>query len=77
MADSDGEDARRRNRVLLERLWIAAGVVVLIGFVLRPIGSFLHWAEIREAGIAVIAVGVVIAVVGWLAERRANRRRVV
>jgi len=77
MADSDSESARRRNRVLLERLWIAAGLVVLVGFVLRPIGSFLHWAEIREAGIAVIAVGVVIAVVGWLAERRANRRHLV
>ncbi|HTZ77048.1 MAG TPA: hypothetical protein VMC10_04035 [Stellaceae bacterium] len=59
---------------MLERLWIAAGAVVLVGFILRPLGSLLHRAEVREAGIAVIGVGLVIALVGWFAERRANRR---
>ena len=77
MTDSDSERARRRNRILLERLWIAAGLVVLVGFVLRPIGSFFGRPDIRVLGITVIAVGVVIAVVGWLAEKHANRRHLI
>lgn len=77
MTDRDSEGARRRNRILLERLWIAAGVVVLAGFVLRPIGSFFGRPDIRHLGIAIIAIGVVIAVVGWLAEKRANRRHLI
>ncbi len=74
MTDSSSDSARRRNRILLERLWIAAGLVVLAGFVLRPLGSFFGLREIRHLGIAVIAVGVVIAVLGWCAEKVANRR---
>lgn len=74
MTDSGSESARRRNRILLERLWIAAGLVVLVGFVLRPLGSFFGRPEIRHLGIAVIAIGIVIAVLGWCAEKVANRR---
>lgn len=62
---------------MLERLWIAAGVVVLAGFVLRPLGSFFGRPDIRVLGIAVIGIGVVIAVVGWLAEKHANRRHLI
>jgi hypothetical protein len=58
MTDGNSDSARRRNRVLLERLWIAAGLVVLVGF-------------------AVIAVGIVIAVLGWCAEKVANRRHLI
>ncbi len=59
---------RRKNSLWPSRLWIAAGVIVLIGFILRPLGSFLG-RELRYSGIIVIAIGAVVAVIAWLDER--------
>ena len=58
----------RKNSLWPSRLWIAAGLIVLTGFILRPLGSYLG-RELRYTGIVVIALGAVVAVVAWADER--------
>jgi len=59
---------RRKNNLWPSRLWIAAGLIVLIGFILRPLGSYLG-RELRYTGIVVIALGAIVAVIAWADER--------
>jgi hypothetical protein len=68
MADRHTDSTRRKLRVLPDGLWIAAGTIVLVGFILRPLGSYFG-RELRYTGIAVIALGLVLAVIAWLGER--------
>ncbi len=68
MADRHVHSTRRKDRTLPGRLWIAAGVIVLAGFILRPLGTYFG-RELRYTGIAVIALGLVVAVIAWLSER--------
>lgn len=58
----------RKSSLWPSRLWIAAGVIVLVGFILRPLGSYLG-RELRYTGIVVIAVGAIVAVIAWADER--------
>ena len=44
-----------------------------MGFILRPLGSYFG-REFRYTGIAVIALGLVVAVIAWLAERWSQAR---
>ena len=68
MTNRDAPAPRRKNSLWPSRLWIAAGVIVLVGFVLRPLGTYLG-RELRLTGIAVIAIGAVVAVIAWADER--------
>jgi hypothetical protein len=68
MADRRVDPTRRKSRAFPGRLWIAAGTIALVGFILRPLGSYFG-RELRYTGIAVIALGLVVAVVAWLGER--------
>ena len=68
MADRHIDSTRRKPRALPGTLWIASGSTVLVGFILRPLGSYFG-REIRYTGIAVVALGLVIAIVAWLTER--------
>jgi undecaprenyl pyrophosphate phosphatase UppP len=63
-----------RHRTLANTLWIAAGVTVALGFLLRPVARYVIGHELRVAAMAVIAIGVVIALVAWAAERVARTR---
>lgn len=65
--DTNGDDQRRR--LLVNGLWIVAAASVVAGFLLRALSSFLGRADFRVAGIALIAVGIAAAVLGWLGER--------
>lgn len=65
--------ARRRDRAWVDILWIAAGIVAVTGFVLRPLGTFFG-RELRYTGIVVIAIGAAIAVIAWLGERMHRRK---
>ncbi len=56
-------------------LWIAAAVLVLAGFLLRVLASFLSLPELRILGMGVIALGLFDAVFGWVVERLTARRR--
>ena len=68
MTDRQVGSARRKARMLPGALWIASGLIVLAGFILRPLGSYFG-RELRYTGIAVIAIGLVVAVIAWLSER--------
>jgi hypothetical protein len=68
MTDRHVDTTRRKARLFPGRLWIASGAIVLTGFILRPMGSYFG-REIRYTGIAVIALGLVVAVIAWLSER--------
>ena len=49
-------------------------MIVVAGFVLRALGSFLHRPDMRLAGVVFIAFGVVVAVLGWFAEKFMGNR---
>jgi hypothetical protein len=68
MTNPEAPARRPKNSMWPSRLWIAAGVIVLVGFVLRPLGSYLG-RELRYTGIIVIAIGAIVAVVAWADER--------
>ncbi len=69
---TNGDD--RRRRLLVNGLWVTAAAAVVGGFVLRALSSLFGRADLRVAGIALIAVGVAAAVFGWLGERIVARR---
>lgn len=68
MADRHIDPTRRKIRIFPSGLWIASGAIVLVGFILRPLGSYFG-REFRYTGIAVLALGLVVAVIAWLTER--------
>ncbi len=68
MTNPEAPARRPKNSLWPSRLWIAAGVIVLIGFVLRPLGRYFGH-EFRYTGIVVIAIGAIFAVVAWADER--------
>ena len=68
MTNPETPARRRKNSLWPSRLWIAAGVIVLIGIILRPLGSYLG-RELRYTGIVVIAIGAIVAVIAWADER--------
>jgi hypothetical protein len=69
MAQRDRSGQDRRERVLVNGLWIAAAAMVIAGFLLRVIASLLARADLRILGVGLIAVGLGVAVLGWLSER--------
>jgi hypothetical protein len=68
MANRPVHSTRRKESALPSSLWLASGAIVLAGFVLRPLGTYFG-RELRYTGIAVIAIGLVVAVIAWLTER--------
>lgn len=62
-----------RSFSLAYGLWIAAAALVVAGFVLRILASLLSVPHLRFGGVAVIAVGLGVAVLGWVSERLAER----
>ncbi len=73
MTNPEAPAKRRKNSLWPSRLWIAAGAIVLIGFVLRSLGSYLG-REFRYTGIVVIAIGALVAVIAWADERWGRAR---
>jgi len=68
-------ESRGPDRLFANGLWIAAALLVVAGFLLRTMASMLGHAELRFAGVVVIAIGILLAVIGWIGERLADRRR--
>jgi hypothetical protein len=68
MANHQVHPTRRKESALPSGLWLASGALVLAGFILRPLGTYFG-RELRYTGIAVIAIGLVVAVIAWLSER--------
>jgi hypothetical protein len=74
MAQRDTGGSGARERRLVNGLWLAAAAIVVAGFALRILASLLSWTDLRILGVALIAVGIGIAGLGWLGERFAARR---
>ena len=68
MTNPETPATRRKASLWPSRLWIAAGMIVLVGFILRPLGSYFG-RELRYTGIALIAIGAIVALVAWADER--------
>ena len=74
MVQHDRDRDRRRDRLLVNALWVAAAVTVVSGFIVRSLSTFMGRADFRMGGIVLIAVGVAVAVLGWIGERIVARR---
>ena len=74
MTNPEAPTRRPKNNLWPSRLWIAAGLIVLVGFILRPLGSYLG-RELRYTGIAIIAIGAIVAVIAWADERWSATRK--
>lgn len=75
MARRGTESPRSRERVFVNVLWTAAGLCVAIGFLLRPLGRFFAGPDLRLVASIVIAVGLVLAVLGWIGEVVIERKK--
>lgn len=63
-----------RDRLVINLLWLAAAIVMVAGFVLRSLSSLVGRSDFRLGGVALIAGGVVIAVLGWIGDRVLTRK---
>jgi hypothetical protein len=75
MASRQTTVPRSRERVIVNGLWIASGLVVLTGFLLRPLARYVGGHDLRITAMVVIAIGLAIAVLGWIGEKVLERRR--
>ena len=67
-----GRHPDRQVRRLVNAVWSAAAVAVLAGFVIRPLARYLGGQEARQFGVALIALGLLLAGIGFLIERWAG-----
>jgi hypothetical protein len=74
MAQHDTDRDRRQERLLVNALWVAAAVIVVSGFVVRSLSTFMGRADFRMGGVVLIGVGIAVAVLGWIGERIVARR---
>jgi hypothetical protein len=74
MAQTDRGVTARRERLLVNGLWVTAAIIVLAGFALRVAASLVARPELRLTGVVVIALGLAVAVIGWLSERLIAKR---
>jgi len=69
MAQRETQREGTRDRRFVNVLWIAAAVIVVSGFVLRSLSTFTGRGDVRVGGIVLIAIGLGVAVLGWIGER--------
>lgn len=74
MVDPEGKSTKHWDRTVVSGLWIAAGTVVIIGSVLRPLARFLGGPDLRMLAVIVIAAGLGVAVLAWIGEKLINGR---
>ncbi len=64
----------RKERLFVSGLWVAAALCVVAGFCLRLVASFMQRPEIRLDGVALIALGLLFAVLTAAVESFISRR---
>lgn len=57
------------GKTFLDWLWLGAGFILLAGLTLRVCAGFLSSPQLRLFGIALLALGVLLAVVAWIGEK--------
>lgn len=68
MTGRDAGSARRRKRRFVSGLWIAAALILIAGFTLRPLARYLVGHDLRMIAVVAIAAGLVVAVLAWIGE---------
>jgi asparagine N-glycosylation enzyme membrane subunit Stt3 len=71
MAKAATRTGRKRHPVVVT-LWALAAALLALGFVLRILAHFWIGWDLHLLGVEVIAGGLVLAFVAWLAERGAG-----
>ncbi|HVM78649.1 MAG TPA: hypothetical protein VMU06_06495 [Stellaceae bacterium] len=74
MVDQHTNGASGTSGRLARALWLAAGGVLLTGFAMRVVAGLVHSSPLRQGGVGVIAIGVMLALVAGFAEWLGNRR---
>jgi hypothetical protein len=74
MAQLEPPNHGGRNSGFVNGLWLAAAITVVAGFILRSLSSFLGRGDLRFGGIALIAAGLAMAGLGWVADRIRTRK---
>jgi hypothetical protein len=69
MAQSRNSRRRSPERSLVTALWIVAASIFITGCVLRVLASAVIGYHLRITGVAFIAIGLAVAVLGWVGER--------
>jgi len=64
----------RKERLFTGGLWLAAAVAVVAGFALRILASFMHRLDIRFDSVALIALGLLLAMLAAAVESFVSRR---
>lgn len=65
-------NAGRRRHPIIAAMWLAAAGAIGAGFVMRILATFWIGFGLRLLGVELMATGVVLAGLGWLAERMAG-----
>ena len=74
MDDPEVKSTKHWDRTFVSGLWIAAGTVVIIGSLLRPLARFLGGPDLRMVAVIVIAAGLGVAALAWIGEKLINDR---
>jgi Flp pilus assembly protein protease CpaA len=74
MVDPEVKSAKHWDRTVVSGLWIAAGAVVIIGSLLRPLARFLGGPDLRMVAVVMIAAGLGVAALAWIGEKLINGR---
>jgi hypothetical protein len=69
MSHYQAQSDRRRDRLVVNALWVAAAIIVVAGFIVRSLSTFMGDADFRVGGVVLIAIGIAVAVLGWIGER--------
>jgi len=64
----------RKERMFMSGMWMTSAASVIAGFFLRLLASFMHRADVRLGGVALIALGLLIAMLAAAAESLSRRR---
>jgi hypothetical protein len=64
----------RKERMFMSVMWMTSAASVIAGFFLRLLASFMHRADVRLGGVALIALGLLIAMLAAAAESLSRRR---
>jgi hypothetical protein len=73
MAQHDTGRDGRRERLLVNGLWVTSAAIVVAGFILRSLSSLFQRGDLRFSGVVLIALGVGLAAVSWVGERFVKR----
>ncbi len=74
MAQRNPSGKDRRERVMVNFFWMAAGAILLAGAILRLVASLSTRADIRIGGVVLLCIAAVMGVIGWISERYVAKR---